>query len=543
MGKRELKSAPLPVQVSKIKGMDTVRRGASQHWGVDHVQPFFPPLESLFKVESVPDGWREYGIKLDNPIQTITGSTSVTLADSTSVPIHIKQTAILSPLKWMRGDYGSALGLPATQSDASDIHAKLQIPHNAAYIGSLFSALLSQTKCIHFPTVYGVYSGIAKKHTIDISDDYCDLTDRPWFAQNIGSTFELKLADQLEELGGFQHTRSTRVEMQLGADAELGDVEELDGIPSSDPLHIPSMERHTIDNDTSARDTESDASSVSTSYIFEIESCDCSDAATDVSDEDDEDDEGFAWATVSNVPVQLTVMERCEGTLYQLMCLNPETEKHWAWMAQIVFALFFAQRTLGFIHNDLHSNNIMYVKTDKEWLWYKADGEVFKVPTHGYLIKIIDFERGQGLVRITGMKGSKVFMSDHFSLHEEAAGQYNCEPFYTPKIETIKPNPSFDLVRLATSLFWDLFPKGPDHEEYTPNPLFCALKAWLTVEDGSSILFGPKSAKHSRYHGFELYKAITRHCKDTAVPRKEISLFKEFSVQNAPGTIQYDIHV
>ena len=545
MGKRggELKSTPLPVQVGKIKGLETIRQGASEHWGVDHIQPFFPPLESLFKVEAVSDGWREYGIKLDAPVQSITGSTSITVADGSPATVHIKQTAILSPLKWMRGDYGNALGLPATQNDAAEMYAKLQLPHNAAYVGSLFSALLSQTKCIHFPQIYGVFSGIAKKHTVDISDDYCDLVDRPWFAQNIGKTFELKLADQLEEVGGFQHTRNARVEMHLGDDIELGEVEELEGIAPSETPHIPSMEHQAIEGESVDTETNSETSSVSTAYIFEVESCNCSEAS-EMSDEDEENaDDGFAWATVSNIPVQLTVMERCEGTLYQLMCLNPETEKHWAWMSQVVFALFFAQRTLGFVHNDLHSNNIMYVKTDKEWLWYKADDEVFKIPTYGYIIKIIDFERGNGSVRIAGMKHPKIFMSDHFALNEEAAGQYNCDPFYNSKIETIKPNPSFDLVRLATSLFWDLFPEGPEHPEYAENQLFRALKTWLTLEDGTSILFGKKSSNHDRYHGFELYKAIARYCKDTAVPRKELSRFKEFSVKNPPGTIQYDIHI
>ena len=31
-----------------------------------------------------------------------------------------------------------------------------------------------------------------------------------------------------------------------------------------------------------------------------------------------------------------------------------------------------------------------------------------------------------------------------------------------------------------------------------------------------------------RYYGFDLYKAIARYAKDTAVPRKEISEFKQF---------------
>jgi hypothetical protein len=193
-----------------------------------------------------------------------------------------------------------------------------------------------------------------------------------------------------------------------------------------------------------------------------------------------------------------------------------------------MFALAFAQRNFGFVHNDLHSNNIMYVPTSKEFLYYNLAGTLFRVPTYGYLIKIIDFERGVCSVKLTGMKDPKFFMSDHFSANDEAGGQYNFPPFYNQKYPIIKPNPSFDLVRLATSLFWDLFPAGPSHEEYRKNPIFLFFIKWLTTEDGSSVLFGKEDPQHDRYHGFGLYKAIARYCRDNAVPRKEIMNLKMF---------------
>jgi hypothetical protein len=207
-----------------------------------------------------------------------------------------------------------------------------------------------------------------------------------------------------------------------------------------------------------------------------------------------------------------------------------------------MFALAYAQRTIGFTHNDLHANNVMFVKTHKEELWYKLDGKAFRVPTYGYLIKIIDFERGIGSVRIAGMKHPKTFVSDHFSLNEEAGGQYNIEPFYTQKHEAIKPNPSFDLVRLATSLFWDFFPEGPEHEAYKTNPMFNTFIRWMTQEDGTSVMFGKELPSHDRYHGFTLYKAIARYCKDSAVPRKELNaLIPLFGVLNGVQPLEFDL--
>jgi hypothetical protein len=246
---------------------------------------------------------------------------------------------------------------------------------------------------------------------------------------------------------------------------------------------------------------------------------------------DDESYEPFAWATFTNVPVQITVMEKCEGTLYELMMLNPETEKHLAWISQVIFALAYAQRTIGLTHNDLHANNVMYVSTTTEYYYYNCGGVLYRVPTYGYTIKIIDFERGIASIKIAGMKEPKLFMSDHFYVEEEAGGQYNYGEYYVAKYPEIKPNPSFDLARLATSLYWDIFPEAKND-----NALHNLFVKWLTVDDGNSVMFGKKDPHHDRFHGFHLYKAISRYCKDNAVPRKEIASLKQFyGVESANG--------
>ena len=523
MGKRkpqgELKSIPLSIQVHKYRDIHSFRNLASAHWGVDNLQPFFPSLELLFKMERV-DNVRDYGIKFDDDMQSVLSADQISIGSGDIRNIHIKQSMLVSPLKWMRGDFGGQIGLPTTSELGKEIHDKIQLPHNGAYVGSLFASVLSQSKCLHFPQVYGVYTGIAKKHTVNLSDDYTDLVDRKWFSQNIGKTFDLRLADHLNASSQFKHTRNARTCIHLGEDITLEGVSELDGIVEGD-AHMSDM-KPLFENEE-VIDTESDDSSnASTSYLFGIRSCKCEDEDdTDMTEELEEDDD-FAWATLSNVPVQITVMEKCEGTLYDLMSKEPESAKHIAWLTQILFALAYAQRAFGFVHNDLHSNNIMYVKTDKEYITYNLEGQVYKVPTCGYILKIIDFERGIGSIRVAGMKQAKTFVSDHFSPSEEAGGQYNIDPFRVQSFETIKPNPSFDLVRLATSLFWDLFPEGPKFDEYKSNPIFHTLLAWTTQEDGSSVLFGKDEPEHDRYHGFHLYKAITRYCKDNAIPRREL---------------------
>jgi len=89
------------------------------------------------------------------------------------------------------------------------------------------------------------------------------------------------------------------------------------------------------------------------------------------------------------------------------------------------------------------------------------------------------------------------------------------------KIPHIKPNPSFDLTRLATALFWDIYPEGPEHPEYQNYSVFKLFIKWLTV-DTNSLLFCKKNPKLDRYPGFTLYKAIAKYAKN-AIPHKEIS--------------------
>ena len=527
----ELKASSIQLSLHKWS-LSNIRSSALAHWNIDSIQSFFPSLEVLFKTNDL-EIVGDYGIRFDEEVSSILSSDSIRTSKFEKRAVHCKTTMILSPFKWMQGEYGSTIGLPSSSGQSTEVSSKIQSHHNAAYVGSIISSVLSQSKCQHFPKVYGVFSGLSKNHTIDISDDYEELSERSWFGANIGKTFDLKLADHVRDAVEFQHTRTSRPHLNLGEAVALEGVEDLDTDHVSD-TELANIQQ--LLEGSEEDDDESDSSSVSTSYIFKVSSCDCDDEEDGSVDEDTESDEAFAWASFTNVPVQTTVMEKCEGTLYKLMTENMESEKHLAWISQVMFALAFAQRNFGMTHNDLHSNNVMYVSTTQEFLSYNCNGSYYKVPTFGYLIKIIDFERGVTSIRLAGMKESKTFMSDHFSVNEEAGGQYNSEPFYNNKFPSVKPNPSFDLIRLATSMFWDLFPEGPDHEDYKMNMLFNFFTRWLKQDNGSSIMFGKKDPHHDRYHGFHLYKAIARYSRDSAIPRKEIEHLKSiYGVESPVG--------
>ncbi len=523
MGK-DLRTTAVEMKLHKYGKLDTTA------WGIQNAQPFFPPLERLFKTETV-SSLSEYGVRLSTQVRSIVDENTIRTSKDTVVPIHRKTTMILNPYKWMRGDYG-VIGLPKPSETAEEMHKALQGHHTAGYVGALASIVLSESECCHFPKVYGVYTGLAQKHMIDISDDYEDLSDKRWFGDNIGKTFDLKLRTP-ESSSDFKHTRSQRPGVQLGDTAELDGIHEIEADHISQPSSRSQATMRSTQSSETLNDVDDDESEHSTD-VFEIRSCDCGDDSDseDSEVEEDEEEEPFAWATFTNVPVITTVMEKCEGTFYDLFRIHQdEPQKHAAWVAQIVLALAYAQRNYGFVHNDLHGNNVMYVPTQQEYLYYKHSGGCYKVPTYGYIMKIIDFDRCIVSVRLYGMKEPRQFASSQFQPEEEAAGQYNMEPFFDQKHPHIPASSSFDLCRFATSVFWDMFPDGPDSG--STHPLFEVFKQWMEESDGTSVMFRKQRDNHDRYHGFDLYKAIARYCKN-AVPRKELLKLLAFKIPSVP---------
>ena len=509
----DLRTTVVPLDVHKITNIQTIKDGAEKWWNIRRVQALFPSMEQLFKLETIKTPYL-YGLKTRNQIQTVSGPTTAYI-NGMEVEVHRKTTMILPAYRCMRGDFGTS-GLPCEKEMAEEEHQRIHSPHNAAYVGALANIILSESGCIHFPEVYGTFTGIASKHAIDISDDYEDLADRPWFLQNLGHFFDLKLRSiEAEE-------EKPKIELGENIEIEAEELTPIGGPTSNVPAPIDEDSSDLSEDDI---EDDSDLASTSTGYIFGVKTC-----SSDGDDHEDgigfqdEDCETFAEAIFHDVPVQTTVMQKCKGTFYELLKNNPEPHKRVAWLAQIVFALAYAQRNYGLVHNDLHVNNVMYVDTAKEYLYYNVAGRNYKVPTYGCVMKIIDFDRATFSVKLTGMRDARFFMSDQFDQNEEAGGQYNVEPFYNSKFAEVKPNASFDLVRLATSVFWDCFPKGPLHEEYKSDPLFKIVMDWTTLPDGSSVLFRNLAEEdtHERYRGFHLYKAIARYCKGTAVPKTQI---------------------
>ena len=155
----------------------------------------------------------------------------------------------------------------------------------------------------------------------------------------------------------------------------------------------------------------------------------------------------------------------------------------------------------NFTHNDLHSNNIMYIKTDIKHLYYHVNKKYYKVPTFGRIFKIIDFGRAIYTFRKT------VLCSDSFSKNGDASSQYNCEPYFNQKKPRLDPNPSFDLCRLGCSIFDMIVDDLKDVSKIT-SPILKIIINWCMDDKNRNVMY--KSNGEERYPDFKLYKMIAR---------------------------------
>ena len=145
-----------------------------------------------------------------------------------------------------------------------------------------------------------------------------------------------------------------------------------------------------------------------------------SDSGSDSGSDSDCDDNDYI-SVIKDIPCQYLFIEKLEGTLEDF--LDDELNTHTidiilSCIFQISFALSYLQKHYSFTHNDLHINNIMYVKTERLFLYYKFNNIYYKVPTYGYIFKIIDFGRSIFTYH------NKLFFNDSFDKHGEAEGQY-----------------------------------------------------------------------------------------------------------------------
>jgi len=475
--------------------------------------------------------------------------------------------------------------LPQSEKTWKQTLLKLHSHNNQAYVDAVANYVLSRFRELdltpHCILSYGAFTGISKSYQFVISPEYESYRQCRWFWKGMQShSARLTLVNHTDndvradpQFIDFYKEITTCPFENLDDDSDSNSEDEsiiiapLDGVEDD----VESIHSFTFDN------IEENAENATT--IFEINknvvhqdvqlqpidnTPSESETESESGSESGSDSDGSLYSRadefdidicleIPNMPIILIAQEAQEGVMDNLLELD-ELDGHergtqgwearWmAWLFQVVAALTFLQSAICFTHNDLHSNNILWQKTDKKFLYYKInDGTVWKVPTFGKIFRIIDF--GRSIFRL----GKRLWVSDDHWPDQDAGDQYNFGPFFDHRKPKVVPNPSFDLCRLAVSLIDGLFDETPPKKKgknvpviseedswkvyETVSPLYNLLWSW-TVNDKGETVYEDKHGDE-KYGGFDLYIRIA-HDVHHAVPKDQLHrpMFKSFIYKQA----------
>jgi hypothetical protein len=456
-------------------------------------------------------------------------------------PIFIKYSPLLDPYRFMTGKYAKKTGLdvlphPFATYESGDI-TKLRDPNNASYVDNFFSYLASQIAqqhgIVHCLDYYGSFLGIQRMFKVNISDDLEFLQSSNYFLENTNKLFKVNFenSDYLN-IG----SRSNKLKLNISnthhnisavciecEEIAPSESDNIDVSSSTEMVYEKEKGGSNLHNETSDSSTEVEESENS-SLNDDDEEEDC----WETEDEDGSectDDELSHFAYINNFPVQLICLEKGDGTLDELF-VNKEIDVKTAAsvLFQIIMTLITYQKAFHFTHNDLHTNNIMFSNTDKKFLYYRYNKQVYKVPTYGKIFKIIDF--GRSIYKF----GGQLFCSDSFANGGDASTQYNTEPYMNENNPRLDPNYSFDLTRLGCSIY-DFIIDDDDPETIAGfDELQKTILRWCTSDQGKNVLY--KRNGEERYPNFKLYKMIARTChQHTPEEQLKFPYFNQFLVK------------
>jgi hypothetical protein len=428
----------------------------------------------------------------------ITGLTTIwdsKLSQEKDAELFIKFAPLLDPVRYLIGRYKTTDNLTVLPSykEENPCHEKLAGKDNASYIDNFFcylsSQLLNEHGVLNGIDYYGSFLGVQKKFRMNLADDIEYLNQSEYFNSNRNIKYEVDPIENPFANFGSRNNKNKLVIHNASESScvslELDELEpvleyvcepieeivieeedctyEKESVVSSENTSNNSEVNYSSDEDNDGEDEdESKTEEDDEDEVDEADDDEDEDDEEDDEDEDDEDEEDDEDdeeddededddesevplnAYIYDFPVQMICLEKCKGTLDKLFvkkALDIETAA--SALFQVILTLFAYQRAFQFTHNDLHTNNIMYIDTTEEDLYYKAAGKFFKVPTYGKIFKLIDF--GRAIYKFQG----RIFCSDSFAPGGDASTQYNCEPFFNHKKPRLEPNMSFDLCRLG----------------------------------------------------------------------------------------------
>ena len=522
---------------------------------------FFSLNESNYNSINLNHPWYIYDVKRqspdnDNVFDAKIKNIYLEEDDPLSQKVFFKMAPILDPFKLMTGKYdltdNNLFNLPNLTD--TNCHPKMLDSNNSSYVDAFFSYLSSMLNTIHSIEYYGSFIGVKNNFKINIIEDLDYLLENKFFLDNSNKLFEVE--DFSDFIQDYEPPKLKPLLIHNESRKSILSAKSIDNDMFED-IFEKSCEPSIIDlndlKDMSVDINVLESTSLNQSPTKSLSGSSCSsrtshtndlDLESNEQDEQEEqeleqednasssewesmesNDEQTLYATIPKFPVQVICMEKCEDTFDNLILTNELTHSEWfSALMQIIMTLIIYQKSFSFTHNDLHTNNVMYVPTNMKHIYYLYNKQYYKVPTHGKIFKIIDF--GRSIYKVKG----KIFCSDSFQPGGDAATQYNTEPYYNEKKPRLEPNPSFDLCRLGCSIFDYLIGDLEEIKDLTKlDPITRVIVEWCTDDNGVNMLY--KTTGVERYPDFKLYKMIARcvhnHTPQNQLERKE---FKDFLV-------------
>jgi len=558
---------PPALDISKLKEEYVPTEEDVEHaynpFCIDKFQRYQPIYNNFFNISESTHNQIALNNKLH--IQSINSVLNLETNVREPRPIFIKYSPLLDPLRYLIGKYSASDEtiriLPSPENKSS--HPKLLDSNNASYTDSFFSFLTSKllnehgvSNCIDY---YGSFLGVQDKFKMNIADDLDYLMGSTYFIDSKNKVYSINTTneDEFANFGSRTNKHKLNISesnididvdnisithLSVNDDSEDNELEEVvyqnnkteaesetSSDSDSDDTSNNSEANYSSEGEEEKNDTGSDGSNSDSSGSEKWETESSEENMSSMSDSYNEETKNIY---IHNFPVQLICLEKCDGTLDELFMKDElSCEQGIAALMQVIMTLLILQKCFHFTHNDLHTNNIMFVNTSDEFIYYKYDKQIYKVPTYGRIFKLIDF--GRSIYKFQG----RIFCSDSFAPGGDAATQYNCEPYMNENKPRIDPNFSFDLCRLGSSIYDFIIDEDVSEKSY--DDLQKLIDFWCLDDNDKNVLY--KKNGDERYPGFKLYKMIARNChRHTPEAQLEKPVFSQF-LTNKQGVNLIDI--
>jgi len=547
---------------------------------------FFSLNETNFNSININHKWHITNVKKNDADNKNLYECSIKNSDTNKIKnktIFFKLAPLIDPFKFLIGKYNhedpKLYTLPLFDSTLDNCNSKFLDANNSSYIDSFFSflnnKLIHDHNFIHGVEFYGSFLSLKNNFSINVFDDLEYLNKSEYFIKNKNVLFEVDDynfafeddCDKKEKMPLINIDYSNSLKSNISAksiDESMFENIFVDNVALPDiskNSNTDLVEQNDINIHSNLTTTIKSGSTCSSrsSYTENNENDCCSsqefssdenESAHDSENENNDSENAYSdsnseveekiYATIPKFPIQIICMEKCENTFDDLILNQELTNDEWySALMQIIMILIIYQKMFAFTHNDLHTNNVMYNKTDIPFLYYCYKKKYYKVPTFGRIFKIIDF--GRSIYKFNG----KLFCSDSFQQGGDAATQYNTEPYFNSKKPRLEPNYSFDICRLACSIF-DYLIEDLDAVKNLEDcdPIVRLIVEWCLDDKGVNLLY--KNDGSDRYPDFKLYKMIARcvhnHTPQAQLERKEFSSFNisKNKVQDVEKVINID---